>query len=164
MIYLPSACSTFCTLRHAAPLTPLESPCAARTTVVLTPSEKACCPINSGSPSYIELMFEMPPPNTMTSGSTTFTSAPKLRASRCLYTASDRTAEGSPATSAAAICSAGTSFLGERKILSRQARPRKEGFYAAVFSAVTPVTRALVFGGPWQRIMSPLSADAIKSG
>ena len=39
-------------------------------------------------------------------------------------------------------------FLGERKILSRQAGSRKERFYTAVFSAVTPVTWALVFCSP----------------
>jgi hypothetical protein len=53
--------------------------------------------------------------------------------------------------------------LGKRKILSCQARSRKEGFYATVFSAVTPVSRALAFRGPWQPVMPPLSADAIKS-
>ena len=54
-------------------------------------------------------------------------------------------------------------LLGNRKILARQAGSRKEGFYATKFSAVTPVPRAFVFCGPWKWIMSPLSADAIKS-
>ena len=54
-------------------------------------------------------------------------------------------------------------LLGKGKVLSRQASSRKEGFNATVFSAVTPVTRALAFRGPWQRVVSPLSANAIKS-
>ena len=42
-----------------------------------------------GSPVCKVSMLEMPPPNTITSGSNTFTSAAKLRASRFRYAASD---------------------------------------------------------------------------
>ena len=49
------------------------------------------------------------------------------------------------------------------KPIERQTRSRKEGVYATVFSAVTPVSRALGFRDLWQRIMSPLSANAIES-
>src|SRR2546427_8581515 len=64
---------------HAAPRTPLESPCAARTTRVATGSELAptantwrgsSADVASGSPT----MFDMPPPSTTTSGSSTLIS------------------------------------------------------------------------------------------
>src|SRR6266850_5280167 len=90
---------------HAAPRTPLVSPCAARTTRVATGSELApaanrwrgsTADVASASPA----MFDMPPPSTTTSGSSTLISDATARPSRSWYRASVVAAPGSPSATA----------------------------------------------------------------
>ena len=107
-------------------------------------------------------MLEMPPPNTITSGSNTFTSAASfVRAGPGRRQAIERR-QAHPIAQPRQFAPQ-EACLGKRKVLSRQARSRKEGFYATKLSAVTPISRALFFCGPWEWIMSPLPTNAIKS-
>ena len=74
----------------------------------------------------------MPPPKTITSGSNMFTSAAKLRAEPMLV-GSERS---NRVRLAGLLCGRNLFrrklFLGERKILSRQACSRKVGFYTTL--------------------------------
>src|SRR5262249_50680274 len=65
---------------HAAPRTPLESPCRARSRRVRTRSEKMCGSQSDGTRSYRRSMFDTPPPSTMTWGSMTLMMLASARA------------------------------------------------------------------------------------
>src|SRR5690348_10316015 len=70
---------------HAAPRTPLESPCTFRRTLVRTRSEKTYRGRSSATARGRLGRLDMPPPRTMASGSSTLIRDASDRASRSSY-------------------------------------------------------------------------------
>src|SRR5215213_8147614 len=67
---------------HAAPRTPLASPCTGGTSLVLTWSENTYSGSSAGIRSYSRAIFDIPPPRTTISGSSTLMIVASARAIR----------------------------------------------------------------------------------
>src|SRR5438094_9510186 len=107
-------------------------------------------------------MFDMPPPSTTTSGSSTLISAARARPRRSRYRASVATAPGSPPAAARTI-SRLDNARPVRSAWSRSNAAREPGFDAAALAAVTGRTGPLVGPEPGKWIMPPFAGDEVRA-
>ena len=135
----------------------------ARTSLEARPHEKTNSAQRRGTLSYRRSMFDMPPPSTMTSGSSTLMMACQ-RARHALLVARQRRLRVAVARRRP------LDDLGRQQTLARaplvvrrHAGSRQERFDAAVTPAVAGRSGHLVGLGPRQRVVSPLARNRIRT-
>jgi hypothetical protein len=146
---------------HAAPRTPLASPCLARTSLVSTRSEKTCWPQSAGTRSYRRVMFERPPPSTITSGSATLM-IDGDRARKAAFVPIETGQRARIATLGAGRDVSGRKILAaKRDVIASQCRSGQKRLDASRSPAVTRRPGTLIVFGSGQRVVTPLAGDRI---
>ena len=148
---------------HAAPRTPLESPCRCRTSRVSTRSENTHRPHSVGTFTYSDSTFDMPPPSTMTSGSSRLMTCASARARRSLVAQHRRTAAVLRPCARQAISCAAALLASDRPMIALQPRSGQEGLDATMLAAKTQRAGTLVVVRPRQRIVAPFACDRVWS-